>query len=59
MEENWQVGDKVFIEHFCSNSMDTVKIHGTITKVGHPTKVRIDTELQKDIIVYITDLKRK
>ena len=55
--QNWQVGDKIHIEHLCSNSLEVIRIDGIITKTGHPTKVRIDTENQKNIVVYISDLK--
>lgn len=56
-DQNWQVGDEIFIEHLCQRSMDVIRIEGIITKIGHPAKVRIDTENQKNIVVYISDLK--
>lgn len=59
--EEWKVGDKATITHLPNYIHGKpIVIHCTIVKVGDPKgeRVRVDTDLQKNVVAYIKDLKR-
>lgn len=57
-EKLLNVGDKVTIVHICQRSLKgEIHIEAVITKVGDATRIRVDSEFQKNQIVYIKDIK--